>query len=177
MKRTFTAITAWILLALTVAAATSCAAKRDDTVSARRIYDDVIAAFSFSDDEEFYHKDAEELWNVFDDDVLSGKYGSLTGYPSPEDFDDYAAFFSTEAFGPEFGIFRMKDEKKAAEMEKYIAGRIAQMLRLAANYPSVDISRIKNYTVTTDGIWIYYAATDKNGVFNDIVKGFLYPKK
>ncbi len=164
------------LALLSSAALYSCAGERDDSASAKAMYDEAVALLDLPADEEVYYMDASEEWYLFNEDVLSGKFGDIDEYPEAEKFADYAAYFSTTPYGPEFGIFRMTSEDAADEMKRYIKNRVAQMLRLAVNYPSVDTSLIKNYTVTTDGVWVYYAATADNSGINRVIEKKLYPK-
>ncbi|MDD4125103.1 MAG: DUF4358 domain-containing protein [Eubacteriales bacterium] len=162
---------ALVLIIMTLSS--SCSAKRNDNASAKEMFDEAMILLSYSSDEEFYYSGASEKWFLFNDDVLSGKYGEIMDYPELDTFVDYAAFFSTTSYGPEFGIFRMNTEEQAKSMKLYIDSRISQMIKYAINYP-VDTTLIKNYTVTVDGVWVYYAATENNSGFNKIVKDKLY---
>ena len=174
MKKIITLTLISVLAAVSLTSFSSCSAERDDTASAKTMYDKVMALLSFSPDEEVYYSAASEAWNLFNEDVLIGKYGDIIDFPEPDTFDDYAAYYSTIPCGPELGIFRMKTEEQAEKMKLYIDDRMAQILKNAVNYPSTDTTLIKNYTVTVDGVWVYYAATENNSGFNKIVKNGLY---
>lgn len=151
--------------------------KRNDDASPKAMFDEIVTLLGVSaedDAAEIYYSTADKDYLKFNDDMLSGKYGELTDYPSADMFADYAVYFSYESYGTEFGIFKMKTNDDAKKMELYIKSRIALWLKNAINYPEMDPTLFENYTVKVDGIWVYYAATTNNDGVNKIVNDTLY---
>lgn len=154
----------------------SCRSGETANVPAKELFDKAVTLLSLPDKNvDIYYSGAAEEYMLFNDDTIPGKFGDITDYPLPDTFEDYAAYYSKNNYGTEFGIFKMKTKEQAENMKLYIDSRMDQKLKNAENYPGTDTTLIENYTVTVDGVWIYYAATNNNEGFNKLIKNRLHP--
>ena len=140
-----------LVLILTLFA--SCRSGETANVPAKELFDKAVTLLSLPDKNvDIYYSGAAEEYMLFNDDTIPGKFGDITDYPLPDTFEDYAAYYSKNNYGTEFGIFKMKTKEQAE-----------------------NTTLIENYTVTVDGVWIYYAATNNNEGFNKLIKNRLHP--
>lgn len=174
MKRLISITLALTFIFLSLTIFSSCSGQRNDSASPKAMFDEAVTLLSLPADVETYYSETSDELYYLDDDLLNGKFGELMDYPKLTGIDAYAVYFSNTLYDTEFGIFRMKSEDEAKQMKQYIDSRITRLLENAVNYPSVNTDLIENYTVKVDGVWVYYAATENNSGFNDLVESKLY---
>ncbi|MEG1742733.1 MAG: DUF4358 domain-containing protein [Clostridia bacterium] len=153
----------------------SCGEKKaNDSASTKNMIDEIWRLYIAEDKGISYISETTDDMYYFDNDVLSGKYGGISSSPLVTDMESYAAFYSFENYGAEYGIFRMKSADLAKEMKSFIESRIAAMLKNAVNYPSLDTTLLKNAVIKLDGKWVYYIMSDNNEKLGEIIEKYMY---
>lgn len=152
-----------------------CGAKTPSPeASAKTMFDEIMRINKLSGMGIEYYSETDESMYFFDSDLLSGKYGVLSECPDIGKMKSYAAFFSFDNYGIEFGIFKMDSEESAAEMKTFIEARKTKLLNNAVNYPSVDTSLWDNCVIKTDQCWVYYICAENNAVIVETIEKELY---
>ncbi len=145
--------------------------KPPEQIDVAALLNEVCAEFGLTAGERYCSEKADGAY-FFDDDILAGTYGDLVSdFPEVESMIKYCAFFSSEPYGPEFGVFIFNDGSDAEDMRKFVDDRMAALKRNARNYPSVDTSLIDGeYGAVYGQIYIYSALGDADKKFETIFR-------